>query len=92
MRGLEKPSDYTLIASGTSSRHTAALAEHISRSVKDEYGLFPYNLEGLSDGRWVVMDYGNLLIHLFYDYVRMEYRLEDLWQKGSALISNKDQK
>lgn len=85
LRGLEKPSDYTLIASGTSSRHTAALAEHISRSVKDEYGLFPYNLEGLSDGRWVVMDYGNLLIHLFYDYVRMEYRLEDLWQEGARL-------
>lgn len=85
LRGLEAPCEFSLIASGTSTRHTQALAENIVRAVKDEYGVDPLSMEGHGEGRWILLDYGALMIHLFYDYVRQEYRLEDLWREGRDL-------
>ena len=85
LRKIDAPTEYTLIASGTSSRATTALAENIIRSVKEEYGVNPLSLEGATEGRWVLVDYGMLIIHLFYEPVRAEYRLEDLWKKGVDL-------
>ncbi len=85
LQGLDKPTDFTIVASGTSKRHTSSMADKVIDRVKDEYGVYPYNLEGQEDGRWVVIDYGNLIIHLFYDYVRSEYRLEELWSDGKNL-------
>lgn len=82
---LEQPSEYTVVASGTSGRNTSSLAENLIRAVKDEYGVFPYTVEGEKEGRWVVLDYGNLIVHLFYDFVRMEYKIEDLWREGKKL-------
>lgn len=81
LRDRQAPAEFTLIASGTSTRHTSALAEHVIKEVKKEYGVWPENVEGQSEGRWVVVDYGSLMVHVFYDYVRQEYRLEDLWAK-----------
>jgi nicotinate-nucleotide adenylyltransferase len=81
LRDRSAPSEFTLIASGTSTRHASALAEHLIREVKKEYGVWPENLEGQAEGRWVVVDYGALIAHVFYDYVRQEYRLEELWNK-----------
>ncbi len=71
--------EYALVASGTSTRHTSALAENVLRSIKDEFGIFPIAIDGMSEGRWVVLDFGTLIVHLFYDYVRSEYALEALW-------------
>lgn len=88
LRELSGPTEYTLIASGTSTRHTSALAEFLSREVKTQLGVWPQGVEGVSEGRWVVLDYGSLIIHVFYDYLRQEYRLEDLWAKGKALKMN----
>lgn len=81
LRDRSAPTESTLIASGTSTRHATALAEHLIREVKKEYGVWPENLEGAGEGRWVVVDYGALIVHVFYDYVRQEYRLEQLWSK-----------
>jgi nicotinate-nucleotide adenylyltransferase len=47
-------------------------------------------VEGLSEGRWVLLDYGSLIVHIFYDFVRQEYRLEELW-KESKELSIKDE-
>ncbi len=79
LRDRSAPSEFTLIASGTSTRHATALAEHVIKEVKKDYGVWPESLEGQNEGRWVVIDYGALIIHVFYDYVRSEYRLEELW-------------
>lgn len=81
LRKSSAPSEFTLIASGTSTRHTTALAEHLIKEVKKDFGVWPESLEGQNEGRWVVVDYGALIIHVFYDYVRQEYKLEDLWTK-----------
>ncbi len=81
LRAKQAPSEFTLIASGTSTRHTSALAEHLIREVKKEYNVWPESSEGQQEGRWIVIDYGALIVHTFYDFVRQEYRLEELWTR-----------
>lgn len=85
LTGMEAATEYSLIASGTSTRHAVALAEAVQRAVKDEYNVFPMSLEGGAEGRWVLLDYGSLIVHVFYDFVRQEYRLEDLWRNGKDM-------
>jgi len=91
---LEAPSDYTIICSGTSSKHVSSIANQVMQDIKTEYGVLPVSLEGLREGRWVLMDYGALIIHVFYDFVRQEYGLEKLWKDGEEidLSSLKDKK
>ena len=85
LRGMTSPSEFTLIASGTSTRHAAAMAENIVMAVQEEYNIHPQSVEGIDEGRWVLVDYGSLIIHLFYDFVRLEYNLESLWREGKDL-------
>ena len=85
LRPIEKASEFSLICSGTSSRHAISLGENVIKAVKETFGVLPLNIEGLKEGRWVVIDYGSLMVHVFYDYVRNEYRLEDLWRGGIDL-------
>ena len=85
LRGLEAAAEFTLVASGTSTRHSGALAEHVMRAVKEEFNVLPQSAEGLGEGRWALLDYGALIVHVFYDFVRQEYRIEDLWRSGIDL-------
>lgn len=81
LRDRSAPSEFTVICSGTSTRHASALAEHLIREIKKDYNVWPESIEGQSEGRWIVVDYGALIVHTFYDFVRQEYRLEQLWAK-----------
>ncbi len=81
LRDRNAPSEFTVIASGTSTRHASALAEHLMKEVKKDYGVWPEHIEGQGEGRWIVTDYGALIVHTFYDFVRQEYRLEELWTR-----------
>ncbi len=85
LKGLEAPTDFTLIASGTSTRHASSLAENLIMAVKEEFNVRPQAVEGLNEGRWIVLDYGVLIVHLFYDFVRQEYQLEELWRSAKPL-------
>jgi nicotinate-nucleotide adenylyltransferase len=85
LRDQEFPAEFTIVTSGTSTKQTSALAQNLIREVKTKYGTYPQHTEGLREGRWVVLDYGATIIHIFYDYVRMEYRLEELWQNGKMM-------
>ena len=82
---MSAPSEYAVIASGTSTRHAASMAENLVVAVKEEYNVLPQSVEGIDEGRWVLVDYGSLIIHLFYDFVRQEYSLENLWREGIDL-------
>lgn len=86
LQKMAAPSDYVIIASGTSKRHTQSLGEWLTKEVKNQYGLTPVGIEGMDEGRWVLIDYGQLIIHIFYDYVRMEYNLENLWRTGQDMM------
>lgn len=80
--------EYTVISSGTSTRHAVSMAESLSAAVKDEFNLLPLSIEGTEEGRWVVLDYGSLIVHVFYDFVRQEYNLERLWREAPPLKLN----
>lgn len=82
---LEQATEFAIATSGTSTRHSRALAEHVMKAVKETYGVYPQGTEGLQEGRWIVLDYGALMIHVFYEYVRSEYRIEELWKRGRVI-------
>ena len=71
-------SDYFLIASGNSTRQVQAISRHMARRMREE-GLRAYGVEGEQEGQWVLMDYGDVVVHIFYDPVREFYDLEGLW-------------
>lgn len=88
LSAMDKLYDYTLVASATSTKQAQSLAALIRDQIKEEYGIFPYAIEGQEEGRWVILDFGALIIHVFYDYVRHEYHLEQLWQNAPKLDLN----
>jgi len=85
LRSMDKLYDYTIVASATSTKQAQSFARNLKDSVKAEFGLNPYVEEGTSEGRWVILDYGGVIIHIFYDFVRHEYHLEQLWAEGTRL-------
>lgn len=85
LREVNQPSEFTIATSGTSQRHTKALAEYVVKEAKDQFGIYPQSVEGQDEGRWVVVDYGPLIVHVFYDYVRNEYRIEELWSQAPRI-------
>jgi ribosome-associated protein len=78
LKGLTDIADYFVIASGTSERHVRTILEHIEKSMKDS-GVKPYSVEGREQGRWVIIDYQNVIIHIFLEQLRELYDLESLW-------------
>jgi ribosome-associated protein len=78
VRGLTSIADAFVICSGRSNRQVSAIADHIERFLKKE-GVRPLGVEGKGDGHWVLMDYGNVIIHVFYWETRTFYDLEGLW-------------
>jgi ribosome-associated protein len=71
--------DAFLIASGTNRRQVLTMAEEVEARVKEDGGPAPIRVEGLSEGQWVLLDYGDFVVHLFLDEVRRYYDLERLW-------------
>jgi ribosome-associated protein len=81
MDGRSSLADAIVIATGTSSRHVASIAEHLARRLKDAgYGTRPVN--GASQGDWVLVDAGDVIVHIFRPEVREYYNLESMWSVG----------
>ena len=78
IRALTVISDYFLLISGRSTTHVKACAEHIREELKEQ-GVQPLRVEGLREGRWVLLDYGDVVIHVFLESERAFYNLERLW-------------
>ena len=84
LAGVSSIADYMVIASGRSSRHVAAMAEKIASRIKQEGLGFP-KLEGLPTADWVLIDAGDVIVHLFKPEVRSFYALEKMWGGDAAL-------
>ena len=78
VRDLTSFADVFIICSGRSNRQVNAIAEHIQVDLK-KHKIKPLSVEGMGDGHWVLLDYGHVIIHIFYDPVREFYDLEGLW-------------
>ncbi|MFY9943740.1 MAG: ribosome silencing factor [Desulfobacterales bacterium] len=75
---LTSLADFFIICSGKSNRQVSAIADHVQRELKTA-GIRPLSVEGAREGHWVLMDYGYVVIHVFYEPVRQFYDLEGLW-------------
>lgn len=80
-------SDYFIIAEGSVERHVAALANSVKEKVK-ELGGHIFHMDGDQTGDWVVLDCGQILIHLFVPSLREKYSLEELWHDGKIVDLN----
>jgi len=78
VRGKSSYADYFVIASGDSERQVTAMAEHVDEKLR-EGGIGPMGVEGYETGHWVLLDYGEVVVHLFSTEVRSFYDLEGLW-------------
>ncbi|NQT68908.1 MAG: ribosome silencing factor [Desulfobacteraceae bacterium] len=95
VRDLTSIADAFIICSGHSNRQVAAIAESIQVELK-KHGIRPLSVEGKKEGHWVLLDYGHVIMHVFYEPVRSFYDLEGLWIdakriKTPSLINASDQ-
>jgi len=79
IQGKSSLGDYMVVASGRSHRHVSAVADHLLKALKDA-GLGMARVEGLSGADWVLIDSGDIIVHVFRPEVREFYNLEKMWQ------------
>jgi ribosome-associated protein len=84
VRGLASLWDYFIICSGSSKRHVQALAEQLQETL-GQAGVKPLGVEGMEEGSWVLLDYVDVVIHLFIQPLRDFYDLEGLWVEATRL-------
>lgn len=81
---LSSFADYFVLCSGRSSRQVQGIAENLAAALRKQ-GIRPDGIEGAREGHWVLMDYGDVIVHIFYEPVRLFYDLESLWSEAERL-------
>ena len=84
VKDLSSFTDYFLICSGNSDRQVQAIASHIEEKLAKK-GIRPLGMEGKREGRWILLDYGDVIVHVFYQPVREFYDLERLWSEAPRI-------
>lgn len=82
--------DYFVICGGSSKTQVKSLAENLEEKMKKEYDVTPRRFEGVREGRWAVLDYSDVIVHIFGDEERDFYNLERLWEDGENLVRYED--
>ena len=83
LRGKSAYSDYMIVTTGRANRHVGAIAENVAKGLK-ESGIASPHVEGLPNCDWVLIDSGDVIVHIFRPEVREFYNLERLWMQGPA--------
>lgn len=83
VRDITDITDYMVVASGTSSRHVKSAADKVATVLRDQ-GTKPLGREGEDMGEWVLIDFGDVILHVMQPAVREHYQLEKLWEHGAA--------
>jgi ribosome-associated protein len=84
LRSVTDMADYFIVASGTSDTHVRSTAHHVMDALKRE-GATVHSVEGLEQGRWVLLDYVDFVVHVFHPALRSFYQLERLWGDAPAV-------
>lgn len=87
LKPVSDMTDFFVIGSGTSDTHVRSVAEHVLEELRRE-GLRPAHVEGLQQGRWVLLDYVDFVVHLFHPTLRQFYQLERLWADADVVALN----
>jgi ribosome-associated protein len=87
LRGLCGATDYFVIASGTSDAHGRGMADHLVSALAPR-GVAPHHVEGLAQGRWVLLDYVDFVVHVFHPELRDFYQLERLWDDAPVVAAD----
>jgi len=77
--------DSLIICHGRSTRQVQAIADHLELQIKHDRGLLPIGIEGMVEGKWVLVDYGSVVIHVFYEPIRDYYNLEGIWPDAKQI-------
>lgn len=85
VRGLTSYADYFVLASGASNRQVMAIADAIEEKMK-QAGNRPLGIEGYNQGHWVLMDFGDVVAHVFYEETRGLYDIEGLWAEAPRIF------
>lgn len=85
MRRLTSEFDYFVLATGNSRRQLHAISDEIDHTLEDELGDERLGVEGYNDSRWILLDFGSVVIHLFDEETRRFYALEDLWDTAQRV-------
>jgi len=86
LRGVLGYTDYFVICSGGTDRQAKAIHDRIHENMKKEHGLLPRRVEGLAEARWILMDYLDVIVHIFTPDARDYYRLEQLWGEAPKRV------
>ena len=86
IQGRSSYADFLLIASGTSDRHVVSIAENIQGVMKKEHNHFAKGIEGTREGKWVLLDLGDVIVHVFHQFTREEYNLEQIWKEAPQRV------
>jgi len=84
IREITNIADYFFVCSGTSDRHVITIAENILEKL-NEMRIRPHGVEGLPEGRWVILDFVDVMVHIFQQPVRDFYEFDELWSLGIEL-------
>ena len=84
LHGVIGYTDFFVICSGNTDRQTKAIHDGIHQGMKQDHGVLPRRVEGLSEARWILMDYLDVIVHVFTPDARDYYRLEQLWGEAPA--------
>ena len=85
LEGVSDMTDYFLIASGTSDTHVRSLGNSVLEEMKRDVGQMAHHVEGLSQGRWVLLDYVDVVVHIFHPTLRNFYQIERLWADAETV-------
>ena len=85
LNGISSIADYFVICSGTSMPHLKAIARDIRQNTEEAIKVAPRSNEGLVESQWMVIDYVDVIVHIFHEEKRDVYRLEDLWSDAPRL-------
>ncbi len=80
IQGLSSIADFIVLADGRSDKQVQAIADSVKKGLK-KYGK-ALDIEGMKEGNWVVIDYGDVIVHVFHEEVRRFYNLDELWQQA----------
>jgi ribosome-associated protein len=78
--------DYFVICTGASERTLNALADAVKTTIKKRHKLQAMKIEGDAESGWILLDYGDVILHIFSKELRQYYRLEELWREGRILV------